>query len=56
MKGKEGEWRLSNSRQIPSPAEKNKWLEGAICFCLFAPPVSPGRPDLWHTAGAECFK
>lgn len=35
--------RGSNSRQNPSPIEKNKWLEGTERFCLFALPVPPGR-------------
>ena len=37
---------VSNSTQNPSPVEKNKWLEGTICLCLSALPVSPERTDL----------
>lgn len=44
-RGREG-GNMSNSRRNPSPAEKNKWLEGTICCCLCALPVSPGRTDL----------
>lgn len=40
---------MSNRRQNPSPAEKNKWLEGTSCFCLSVLPVSPGRGFMAHT-------
>lgn len=40
---------MSNRRQNPSPAEKNKWLEGTSCFCLSVLPVSPGRGFMART-------
>lgn len=39
-----GRW--SNRQANPSPVEKNKWLEGTMCFCLCALPASPGTTDL----------
>lgn len=48
-------WRRSGGRMRKqlqansSPVEKNKWLEGSMCFSHPALPVSPGRTDSWHT-------